>query len=168
MDVINKRRSVRQYKNQPIEQEKIEAMLKAAMQAPSARNQQPWQFLVIQDKDNLHKLSHISKNAQMVRQAGVAFVLLIDTQNLRIPEMAPVDLAAATENLLLKATDLGLGSVWIGVYGREGRPNLVKEVCSIPKHLEPFSIVSVGYPLDENANYFIDRFDKSKITYESF
>lgn len=168
MDVINKRRSVRQYRNQPVEQEKIELLLRAGMQAPSAKNQQPWHFLVIQNRDTLLKLSGLTKNSRMLADASVAILLLIDYTNLTLPDMAPVDMAAATENILLEATNLGLGAVWIGVYAREERGEAIREICQVPNHLEPFCLISIGYPLDENANRFVDRYDATRVYYEKF
>lgn len=168
MDIINRRRSVRKYRDQAIEPQKIDQMLRAAMQAPSAKNQQPWHFLVIQDRANLIKCSELHHFSKMVAEAGAAIILLFDRRNLTLPGMAPIDMAAATENVLLEATYLGLGAVWIGIYSREDRGEMLRNLFSIPDYLEPFSMVSIGYPLDENANYFKDRYDASRIHYETF
>ena len=110
MEIINIRRSVRSYLDKPVEKEKVELLLRAAMQAPSARNQQPWHFVVVDDPETLRAIATVSRNMQMLNEAPLAILVLIDKENLTAPLMAPQDAAAATQNILLKAVDLGLGT----------------------------------------------------------
>ena len=84
MEVIFNRRSIRRYKKQAVEEEKIEKILRAAMQAPSAANQQPWEFIVVRDKDNLKKLSEISAYSKMVAEAPLAIVVLGNEDRMRL------------------------------------------------------------------------------------
>lgn len=160
------RRSVRTYDNRPVEQEKIIQMLKAGMQAPSARNQQPWSFLVLQDKEKLNKLSEATPHARMCKDAGGVICLLIDTTKNLASHMWAQDMSACMQNILLEGTHLGLGAVWIGVYPNEERMNNLRNILNIPDRYLPFALCSFGYPKDENANHFVDRFDPNRIFFE--
>jgi nitroreductase len=167
MDIINNRRSVRKYSDKLVEPEKVEKLLRAGMQSPSAKNQQPWRFLVIQEKQNLVSLSTATPFSKMLGEATLAIILMVDTSKLSLPNMYAADLGAATQNILLECTYLDLGACWIGVYGREERVESVRQILNLPDHLIPFSILSIGYPLDKDANHFVDRYDPSKVFYES-
>lgn len=160
------RRSVRKFQQKPITKEQIIQILKAGMQAPSAVNQQPWRFLVLQDSLRKAKLKEVSRSATMVEDAAVAIVLLMDTRDLKKEEMAVQDMSAAMQNILLEVVSLGLGAVWIGVYPTETRVEAAKSALQLPEYLIPFSIAAIGYPEKEDANYFLDRFDVEKIYYE--
>lgn len=166
MQEIFIRRSVRTYKDIPVEKEKIEKLLRAAMQAPSAGNQQPWEFIVVQDKDLLNKLSGISPYSKMVAKAPVAVVMLANKSNMRFFENWQQDMGAATENLLLEAVHLGLGGVWLGVAPVEDRMNAVKEIFDLPDNILPYSVVPIGYP--ETEQKFVDRYDADKVHYDKY
>lgn len=168
MEIIFNRRSVRKYKNIKVETEKINKLLKAAMQAPSAGNQQPWEFLIIEDKETLNKISHYSPYASFLNKSPLAFILLGNKKRMKFPENWEQDMSAATENILLEATFLELGSVWLGVAPSIERINFIRDFFSLEDYLIPFSIVSIGYPEDETANKFIDRFDMQRIHYEKY
>lgn len=166
MEVINKRRSVRSYLSTPIESEKLEKILRAAMQAPSAKNQQPCRFLVIQKEETLRALVNVSPNAKMLLEAPCAIVVLIDKTVLTAPLMAPQDGSAATMNILLEATDLGLGTCWCGIYPNPERMKNLTELLAIPNDYQVFSLIALGYPKENDALKYIDRFDQNKIFYE--
>ncbi|MGD9886503.1 MAG: nitroreductase family protein [Bacilli bacterium] len=168
MDIINYRRSVRSFTNQPIEQAKIEQLLRAGMQAPSAHNQQPWHFLVVQNPEVLLKIRDTSPYAKMFNEATAAIIVLMDKTNLKRSIMAPQDLSAATLNILLKATELGIGSCWCGVHPNPDRMNALVNVINPPKQYEVFSLIALGYPKNDDAFRFVDRFDPAKVTYEKF
>ncbi|MFA7367180.1 MAG: nitroreductase family protein [Bacilli bacterium] len=163
MDIINKRRSVRNFKDIDVERSIIEKLLRAGMQSPSAKNQQPWVFLVIKDKIKLEKLSVVSN---LFLKCNTAIFLLIDTENLPNPEMAPADMGACTQNILLECASLNLGACWIGTAGRENRINVFREVLNIPSRFEPFSTIVLGYPQNESDNHFVDRYNPNKVFYE--
>ena len=167
MDIIDRRRSVRSYQNREVEPEKIEKLLRAAMQAPSAGNQQPWEFLVVQDPDTLQRLSSVSPYTGHVARAPLAIVLLGSMAHLRFPESWEQDLGAAAENLLLEAVNQGLGAVWAGIHPFAERVDAVRELFSLPPELMPFAIIAVGYPEKADANHFIDRYDSSRVHYET-
>jgi len=167
MNAILERRSVRKYLDRPVEPEKLDQLLRAAMQSPSAGNMRPWEFLVIQDRESLLKLSKMSTYATPAETAPLAIVLLGNKKRMR-PEVDyfPQDMGAASENMLLEAVDLGLGAVWLGVYPLEDRVRFLRELFSIPEHLEPFNVIVAGYPAEENANHFIDRYNAWRVHYE--
>jgi len=166
MDVINKRRSIRSFLEKPVELEKIEALLKAAMQAPSAKNQQPWEFIVIDDREILNELSKLSNYANALLTAPVGILLVSNVENLLHPEFWEQDMSAATENLLLKAVDLGLGAVWLGINPVPSRVEFVKNLFDLPTHMIPFSVVPVGY--SDRENKFKDRYNQEKVHYNKW
>lgn len=168
MNVIFKRRSVRRYLDKKVEREKTERLVRAAMQAPSAMNQQPWEFLVLEDKKTIEKLAAFSPYARMLLEAPLAIVILEKTDNLRSPSFTQQDLGACTENLLLQAAYEGLGAVWLGVSRGDDREKFICDMFSIPQNLKPFCIVAVGYPMEAGANTFVDRYDESRVHYNGF
>jgi len=167
MKEIFYRRSVRRFKDSSVEPEKIELLLKAAMQAPSAANQQPWEFLVVQDKDTLSRLSKASPYGGPAAGCAVAFVLLANEKRLSIPTAWEQDLGAATENLLLEAAHLGLGSVWIGVATSEQVSKNVRDIFALPAHIRPFALIAAGYP-EGPGNAFVDRYQADRVHYEKW
>ncbi len=158
---IFKRRSVREYKEQKVEEEKIENILRAAMSAPTAGNQQSWEFVVIKNKDYLNKLSMISPFATPLALAPLAIVVMATTYGKKYPQNIEQDLAAATENILLQSVEEGLGGVWIGLSPELDRMESVRKILNLSHEKIPFSIVPIGYPLNEREK--IDRFNINKV-----
>lgn len=167
MDTIFTRRSVRKYLDKPVEKEKIERLLRAAMQAPSATNQQPWEFLVITEKPKVEFLANFSPYAKLLKDAPMAIVVLEKTL-VRAPSFSEQDLGACTENLLLQVVDEGLGAVWMGVGRDSSRERFIKDMFQLPKKVRPFGVIAIGYPEDENANKFVDRYDESRVHWEKY
>lgn len=165
MKEIGIRRSVREYSDKVVEKEDIEKILRSAMQAPSACNQQGTRFLVVDDKALLNEVSSRFKTMRFANMASFIIVFLIDKTNLIAPQMATQDASAATQNAMLEAVSLGIGSCWCGVCGREERVEEVKKLFNLKENLEPFSIVTFGYPLKEDAFKYIDRYDAKKVYY---
>ncbi|MFW5645560.1 MAG: nitroreductase family protein [Bacteroidota bacterium] len=160
-DIILSRRSIRKYKNQAVEQEKINEILKAAQYAPSAVNKQPWYFILIDNKSLFEKIMEIHPNANMLSTADKA-ILVCGDENLQHGEGYWIaDCGAATQNILLSAHSLGLGSCWIGVYPREQRMKAIAELFALPAEVKPFAIVSLGYPDEQKS--FPERFDQRKV-----
>jgi len=151
LDIFFDRRSIRRYRDIPIEKEKIELLLKAAMYAPSAVNKQPWHFIVIDDREIMQKISEIHPYARMLLGASHAILVCGDETLQHDDGYWIVDCGAATENLLLAAHALGLGGCWIGIQPREARKLAVSKLFSLPAYVKPFAIVSLGYP-DETKN----------------
>lgn len=167
MKEIFNRRSIRKYEDRPVEKEKIDELLRAAMQAPSAANQQPWEFIVVEDKNNLNKLSLVSPYSKLVAGSAVTFVLLANSDKFRVPTAWQQDMGAAAQNILLEATHLNLGAVWLGVATADSVVDNVKEMFNLPDNIKPFALISVGYP-DNQKNEFVDRYDAERVHYESW
>lgn len=166
METINLRRSIRKYTNKSLDAAAIKSILQAAMQAPSARNQQPWHFLVIQDQQKIKAYAKQASNAKFLEEAPCVIIFLTDKENLKTELMYPQDLSAAIENALLQAAALKIGSCWCGTYPNKERMMLVSDMFSIPQKFEPFAVVGFGYPSELEAFQFVDRFDESRIHYE--
>lgn len=160
MDAIFHRTSIRKYLAKKVENEKITEMLKAAMAAPSAGNQQPWEFYVVQSTEKLNQLAQASPFAGCTAKAPLAFVICY-RKNCKFIDYAQIDVSAATENLLLKADELGLGAVWLGIAPLQKRMDAVKEILQLPEQLEAFAIVPCGYPDEEKIQQ--DRYDATRI-----
>ena len=160
MDSIFHRTSIRRYEQRPVEKEKTEAMLRAAMQAPSAADQQPWEFYVVLDREKLKDLAECSPYAKMTALAPAAIVAAYRT-DCRIPEYAHIDLAIAMENLLLECDAQGLGGVWLGIAPIEERMKAVEAVMNMPKGLRAFAVFPYGYPGETRPQR--DRFDPARI-----
>lgn len=167
MDIILNRRSVRKFTLKNVEPEKISRLLHAAMQAPSATNQQPWEFIVVDDKAKVEKLSEFSPYSKMLMEAPIAIIML-ERQRLRAQEFAPQDMGACTENLLLQAVEEGLGAVWMGVGKNNPRESFLIDMFNLPENIKPFAVIAVGYPADENANKFVDRYDETRVHYNNY
>lgn len=164
MNAIFHRVSVRKYLDKAVEQEKVVTMLRAAMAAPSACNQQPWEYYVVTNKDIICELSETSPYAACAKCAPVVFVPCYKkTEDIIAPAYVEIDLSASVENLLLEADELGLGAVWMGIAPDEGRMNAVRKVLNLPEHLEAFALISCGYPAEERAQQ--DRYEESRVHY---
>ena len=165
---IMTRTSIRQYKDQPVEQEKIDIMLKAAMAAPTAVNLQPWHFIVINDKNTIKLLSgQQPTNAPlMIAVCGDTDKTTMPDGNGKLPDFWVQDVSAATENLLLAAHAQGLGAVWTGVYPVMERVAEVANVLNCPNNIIPLAVVRIGYP-DESPEPK-DKFKQENISYNKF
>ncbi|QDR79947.1 nitroreductase family protein [Sporomusa termitida] len=162
---IQTRRSIRQYENRPVEKEIIAKLLKAGMQAPSAANQQPWEFIVVEDKETLIKLANAHMYATPMKNAPLGIIVLLNAKYLIADKYWQQDLSAATENILLAAVELGLGAVWLGLAPAAERMSYIRELFKLPPGVEAFSMLAIGY---SPANKFVDRFDSSRIHYEKY
>jgi nitroreductase len=161
MNSIFSRRSIRKYLPKPVTHDLIENILKAGMNAPSAGDEQPWYFIIIDKHNLLQKISEIHPYAKMLKDAPVAILVCGDLKVLKFKDLWVQDCSAASENMLLAAHDLGLGAVWIGVYPTEILVKEVRDILNIPQHIEPFSIIGMGYPAEEKTGRL--RYDKSKV-----
>ena len=163
MNSIFHRTSIRRYTKQKVESEKIEKILRAAMAAPSAGNQQPWEFYVVTDEETIRRLSETSPYAGFTKDAPLIIVPCYRTREdqLRFKDYAEIDLGIATEHILLEADALGLGSTWCGIAPLQDRMDAVAAVLGTDVSLRPFAIVSVGYPAEEKKQQ--DRYDESRI-----
>ncbi len=168
MESIFTRRSIRKYEEKVVEKDKIEKLLRAAMQAPSAGNQQPWEFLVVENKETLGKLSEISPYATMLKEAPLAIIVLSNEEKMKFPEYWQQDLGAATQNILLEAVELGLGAVWLGVAPLKDREDFIRKIFNLPHNITPFNIIVLGYPKDPQINKFVDRYEENRVHFEKY
>ena len=124
MNAIFKRKSIRKFLDKEIEDEKIERLLKAGMQAPSAVNSQPWEFLVVKDKESIEAISNMSIYSKPAKTSTCCIITLFNNDYLsRFKKYVWVeqDMGACTQNILLQAVEEGLGAVWLGTYPDEER-----------------------------------------------
>ena len=163
MKEIFQRVSVRRFADRAVEDAKVEQVLRAAMAAPSAGNQQPWDFYVVTSKDKLQALSQVSPYAGCAAHAPMAIVSAYRQEGCRFPQYAQIDLAIAMENLWLEAHSLGLGGVWLGVAPEEDRMEKVEKILPIAPGQRAFAIFPLGYPAEENTQQ--DRFKAERIHY---
>jgi len=147
LDVMYGRRSIREFDDQAVDDEQVEAMLKAGMAAPSAQNLRPWHFVVVREGKMLDKLSKVHKYAHMLEDAPLGIVVCGDQ---KISERYWVeDTCVATQNLLLAATALGLGGVWISLYPKKKHQKYVRELLDIPDHIGVLCVLAVGHPAEQ-------------------
>ena len=167
-EAIRKRCSIRQFRdgNGVIPDDKIRRILEAARWASSPFNIQPWEFIIIKNKETLEELSLCSPFARAVKNAPLVIVMCGDLSLDRHGGFWVQDCSAATENMLLQIADLGLGSVWLGLYPLQERVDYVKKQFSLPETVIPFAILPVGFPAKEmNPS---DRFNPDRVHYETW
>ncbi len=166
---ILKRTSVRSYEDRAVESEKVEKLLRAGMAAPTAVNKQPWHFIVVTDKNQLQKLSEANPNAGMAAKAPLAIVVCGDMDKALegdAREFWVQDCSAATENILLAATGMGLGAVWTGTYPSKERCAAVADVLRLPDTLIPLNTIVIGYPDTEPTPK--DKWKKENVSYNVY
>jgi nitroreductase len=161
MKEIFERRSIRKYTVKDVSDESIEELLKAAMAAPSAGNQQPWDFIVVRDRMVLNEIPKFHQYAQMLKEAPVAIVVCGVLEREKHKGYWTQDCAAAIENILIEAQFLGLGAVWLGVYPREDRVAGLKKLLDIPESVIPIAVISIGHPAESKEAS--QRYDEKKI-----
>ena len=166
IEAILSRRSIRKYNKKPVSDELIKKFLEVAMSAPSAGNEQPWHFVIIDDPLILGKVPTFHNHAQMLKDASVAILVCSDMNLDHHNGMWIQDCAAATENMLIAINAEGLGAVWLGIYPREERISGLKELLKIPDHIIPFSLISIGYPAEKLPK--ANRYDESRIHYNKW
>ena len=151
---IMTRTSIRAFTDQPVEDEKVEAMLRAGMAAPTAVNKQPWAFVVVRSREQLDRLKEANPYARMLESAQLAIVVCGDmTKAIEGPMQSfwIQDASAATENILLAAHGLGLGAVWTGVYPHSERVTAISEALELPSYVIPLCVIPMGYPAESPA-----------------
>jgi len=142
MEAIAKRRSIRRFKSRDVEQWKLDSALDAAHWAPSSKNSQPWEFIIIKDRNTLEKIAAESAYGKHIAQAPLAVAFVTDPSKSNRHE---VDGALATQNFTLAAWALGLGTCWTGTMNREK----VKEILDIPAEKNLLTVLPLGYPAEE-------------------
>jgi nitroreductase len=163
-DPVFSRRSIRKYTAEPVSDEHLELLLRAAMAAPSAGNQQPWSFVVLRERETFAAVARFHPYAAMLPYAPLAILVCGRPRDCRWPQMWEQDCSAATENILVEAAALGLGAVWLGVHPIEERVTGLRELLGVPEHVVPFSIVPVGHPAEHKGPSA--RYDPARVHLE--
>ena len=165
-NIIFRRRSIRRFFDKPVEKEKLERILRAGMQAPSAHNNQRWEFIVVTEQDKKDAVSKMSPWSGMVAQAPVSLIILGKYDDEDLNKWFPQDLGACVENILLQTVEEGLGGCWMGFYPDMDRVQMLKDFFGVPDGVLPFCVISLGYSPDEN--HFVDRADMTKVHYNRY
>lgn len=160
MDAVFNRRSIRKYKATPVEKEKIDAILRAAMYAPTAMNRRPWHFVVCDDREMINALHESHPSSGMLETAPVCIAVCCEIA-LGADGYWMQDCAAATQNILLSACELGLGTCWMGVASRQDREKAVASVLNLPSGVLPFCLIALGYPDEQKP--MPDRFVPERV-----
>lgn len=167
IELCQKRRSIRKYTSRPIEQEKIDYMLRCALMAPSAKRTCPWEFIVVRDEAKLRPLTTCrTYGSQMFATATAAIVIALDPTLCDNTWMA--DGAIAAEHILLAAAEQGLGACWCHVHEREGAPELVHKLCGIPEDKKVLCVIALGYPDEQRNPYDLAKLRYDKVHNERF
>ena len=166
LQAISTRRSIRKFTSEPVSDEDLDTLLWAAMAAPSASNEHPWRFVVARERGMLGRLSKATPFAGPLAAAPLGIVVCADQKVLRHQGFWVIDCAAAIENLLLAARDVGLGGVWIGVHPMAPLSLAVRLAVGLPRHVKPHSMIALGHPAEERPP--VDRYDASFVHLEQW
>jgi len=160
LDFICCRRSVRRFQKKPVPEELLEVLMKAAMAAPSGNNAQPWEFVIVRHPQIKEELARVHSWVYMAAEAPAVIVVLGDKSSIWWRD----DCAAATENLLLAAANLGLGAVWCGI--KENDAPVVRKILGIPSSLDVLCIVPLGYPAEKPSPN--TKYRKGKVHWDRY
>ena len=150
MSIIEKRISIRKFNHKEIAKENILRIVESGMIAPSSKDNKPWQFIILDDKKLIEKVATFHKNWITLKKANKVIIVCGDLGcDAREPHVV-MACSAATENILLKATELEIGSVWLGAYPDEVRLQALKEEFNLPSNIVPISVIALGYYDDKN------------------
>jgi nitroreductase len=166
LQAIMSLRSVRLYTAEAVDEKTVETLLRAAMQAPSARNAQPWHFIVITERSVMEAIPKFHPYANMLLSAPLAILVCGDQAVEEDPEYINQDCSAATQNILLAAHALGLGAVWLGVYPRSKRVQEIRKLLNIPSRIVPVALIGIGHPAEEKMD--IDRYKPERVYYNTW
>lgn len=167
MKEIISRRSIRKYKDMPVDEKLIEKMLRAGMYAPSAGNEKPWHFIIVKDREKLNEIARVHVHAQMLKEAPLAIIVCANTSNVKYNGAFWIqDIAASTQNILLQAEAMGIGTCWCGVYPRENLVEGVSRLFNFPEYIKPVSIIAAGYP--NEIREVRERYNPDRIHYENW
>jgi nitroreductase len=163
INTILSRRSIRKYTKEPITEEEIKNLIESAMAAPSASNLKPWHFIVVTERETLNKLAEAHQHAKMLNEATLCISVCGDPDASRFWVQ---DCSAATENILLAVTALGLGAVWCGVHPRPERVSEISKILGIKAPIVPLNLIAIGHPAEEKEPR--TQYDESRIHREKW
>jgi nitroreductase len=159
LDTVLSRRSIRRYTDEPVSAEDLRHLLEAGMAAPSSRNRRPWHFVTVTDRGTLDRLAEVHPHGKMLFEATAAIAVCGDTAI--SPDYWVQDCSAATENILVEAAGMGLGTCWLGVHPREERIEAIAGVLGIPDDTGILSLIAVGHPAEEKEAR--TQYDESRV-----
>lgn len=168
LKTIMTRTSIRNFTSQKVEEDKVEQLLRAGMAAPTAMNCQPWEFVVINDRELLDQLCDSLPSAKMLKEAQMAIIVCGNMQKALEGDMQSLwvqDASAASENILLAAHAMGLGAVWTGVFPSDN-VKIVRNTIKLPQHIVPLNVIPIGYPKGEHNPK--EKWDTEKIHYNAW
>ena len=172
IEAIAKRKSIRAFADKKVESEKIESLLRSAMRAPSGINGQPWEFIVVDDREVLSAMQQLSPGGRALQTAPVAIVVLEKEIPFRVEKglnwLGVQDLGACTENILLQAVEEGLGAGWMGVGPNTPGQAALAQLLGLPANVKPYAIVGIGYPAEGTDLEAVDRFDPTRIHHNHY
>ena len=161
---IESRRSIRKFQaNMPMTKDHLDQLIKAAMHAPSACNSRPWEFIAVTNREVLNEIARVHPYAKMCLTAAAAIIVVAVPQTGMPEGYFPQDCGAATQNILLEAASMGLGTCWCGVYPRKERMESLAEIFSIKEPKIPFNVIAIGVPDEFPAQRGF--FDETKVSY---
>jgi len=166
VEEILSRRSIRKYTKEIVPPNIIKEILEASMSAPSAGNEQPWQYIIINDRRILDEIPKIHPYSAMLNEASVAILVCCDMKLLKYNDFWVQDLSAATENILIAVQDKGLGAVWLGVYPIEERLKGFQKMFDMPEDIIPFSLIPIGFPAEQKPKE--NRYNVSRVHYNKW
>jgi len=158
LEAIFTRRSIRRYTGEPVAADDVKMILEAGMNAPSANNSQPWHFIVVDEREKLNAIMEVHPYSRMLAEAPVAIVIC---GNPTASKFWQQDCAAATQNILLTARALDLGTVWLGVYPDEQRAASVAALFGVPDDIKTMCIIAMGHPAEHKGR--VERFNAGKV-----
>ncbi len=158
LEVIFTRRSIRRYTSEPVTADDVKTILEAGMNAPSANNRQPWHFIVVDKREKLNAIMEVHPYSKMLAEAPLAIIVCGDPAASKFWQQ---DCAAATQNILLAARALELGTVWMGVYPDEQRAASVAALFGVPEDIKAMCIIAVGHPAEHKGR--VERYDAGKV-----
>jgi len=161
LEAIFTRRSIRSFTDERVSEADLHDLLKAGMQAPSARNEQPWHFVVIDDRELLHAIPEFHPHSKMLYEAPLAILVCSDRKLETKRASWLQDCSAATENILLAAHAKGLGGVWLGIFPDAERVKGMQELLSLPEDVRPVALLAIGHPSVKVEPE--DRFKESRV-----
>ncbi len=165
IEAILTRRSIRKYSKDPVSEATVQELLQAGMAAPSARNEQPWHFVVMTDHQIMDEIPKFHQYSKMLPEAPVAILVCGDTAPMSDTYWIQ-DCSAAIQNILIAAKAKGLGSVWLGIYPSESRYRQVQKLLGMPEKVIPLGLISLGFPAEEKPP--ANRFNPQRVHYNKW
>lgn len=164
--IIMTRRSIRSFTEQEVNDEQIKTILKVAMNAPSAGNAQPWEFIVIKNKNSMKKIAEINEYASFAPSSSVGILACGNLNLEKFKGYWVQDVSASIENMLIAIHAMGLGAVWTGIYPMNDRVSAFSTLFDLPNYIIPLGLILIGYA--KNTPKPVERFDEKRIHWEKW